>query len=136
MKSTNSNPNLLLLILLHAHHTTKLLAGTRDIVGSSFRLGRNRLSDLVQLSWSILALIIFPLPLSSVDAVLASHITDGLGNATFAELAANCVVDAVLEIVNLLDTGDFGLAEGIYASSCQSLRGPDISPIDTSKGNV
>ena len=56
-------------------------------------------------------LFVLATPLSAVDTLLGEGIADGLGDAAFAELAADEVVDAVLEVVDLVDAGDFGFVE-------------------------
>lgn len=57
--------------------------------------------------------VILALALGAVDALLGDCVADGLQQAVLAKLAGDEVVDAVLELVDLLDAGDLGLVEGV-----------------------
>lgn len=58
---------------------------------------------------SIRSLLIFAISLHPVDSFLTGHVPNGSGKTIFAELVAYKVVNIVLELVDLADTGDFGL---------------------------
>jgi hypothetical protein len=57
------------------------------------------------------ALLVLASSLSSVDALLREGIADRLSKTTFANLAADKIVDTVLEVVDLVDTSNFSLVE-------------------------
>lgn len=57
--------------------------------------------------------VVLALALGAVDALLGDCVADGLQQAVLAKLAGDEVVDAVLELVDLLDAGDLGLVEGV-----------------------
>ena len=60
---------------------------------------------------NIAAIRIFSLSLGAVGTLLGGQITNGLQNASLAKLTGRQVVHAILESVDLLDAGDFGLVE-------------------------
>jgi len=55
--------------------------------------------------------VILAAPLSTVDALFGDGITEGLCKSSFADLSADEVVYAVLEVVDLVDACDLGLVE-------------------------
>lgn len=58
----------------------------------------------------------------TVDAFFGSHVPDGGEEPVFAHLVADEVVDAVLELVDLGDTGDFGFGEGVLVDMAMLAR--------------
>jgi len=58
----------------------------------------------------VTALLVLALALGAVDALLGGHVADGLEEAALADLTPDEVVDAILEGVDLFDSGDLGLA--------------------------
>lgn len=64
-------------------------------------------------------LLIFTPPLGAVDSLFGERVAYGLSETAFTELAADEVVDAVLEVVNLVDAGDFCFVEFF----CRNFRG-------------
>lgn len=62
-----------------------------------------------------MTLIILSPALGPVDTFLADQVSSGLCEASLADLVAHEIVDAVLELVDWLDAGYFGLAESVYA---------------------
>lgn len=57
--------------------------------------------------------VVLALALGAVDALLGDGVADGLQQAVLAELAGHEVVDAVLQLVDLLDARHLGLVEGV-----------------------
>lgn len=62
---------------------------------------------------AISAAVILALSFESVDSMVRCHVTNRLCQTTLAELPCREVVHAVLDGVDLLDPGYFGLVEGI-----------------------
>lgn len=60
---------------------------------------------------AVRALVILSTAFGPVDTLFRGHVSDGLGEAAFAYLAADEVVDAVLEVVDLAYACDFGFVE-------------------------
>jgi hypothetical protein len=58
--------------------------------------------------------VVFASTLSAVHSLFGESVAYTLQRATFAELAADEVVDAVLGFVDGLDAGDFGFVESVY----------------------
>jgi hypothetical protein len=63
------------------------------------------------LSLNRLSLIIFAAAFGAVDAFLRDCVAEGLCEAALADLPGDEAVDAVLELVDLGDAGDFGFVE-------------------------
>ena len=61
--------------------------------------------------WKVAPLVVLALALSTVDSLLRKRVTDRLEQPALTDLACQRVVYAVLESVDLLDTGDLGLVE-------------------------
>lgn len=59
----------------------------------------------------VATIVALALSLGSVDALLGRQVADGLQKTALADLATGEVVDAILEVVDLLDASDFGLVE-------------------------
>lgn len=57
------------------------------------------------------SLVVLAATLSTVDALFGDGITEGLCESSLADLAADEVVYAVLEVVDLVDACDLGLVE-------------------------
>lgn len=64
-------------------------------------------------------LLIFTPPLSAVNPLFGERVAYGLGETAFTELAADEVVDAILEVVDLVDACDFCFVEFF----CRGVRG-------------
>lgn len=86
-------------------------------------LGRNKNSLFLSTtehtpnSAHIAPLIILSAALGTVDTLLGNGVADGLAEAAFAELTANGLVDAVLELVHAFDVGDFGVVKLLCRSN-------------------
>jgi hypothetical protein len=59
-------------------------------------------------------LFVLPASLGTIDALFGGQITDRLKKSAFAYLASGEVMYTVLEGINLLDAGHFGLVECVY----------------------
>lgn len=57
------------------------------------------------------SLLVLAASLGAVDALLRSQVADGLSEPALAYLAADEVVDAVLEVIDLIYAGDLRLLE-------------------------
>ena len=69
--------------------------------------------------WTVAYVLVLAAALSAVDALLGEGVADALQGTAFAELAANEVVDAILEVVDLVDACDFCFVEFF----CRGVRG-------------
>jgi hypothetical protein len=65
-----------------------------------------------------IALVVLAAPLRTVNTFFGKGVADGLREASFADLAADEVVDAVLEVVDLGDACDFCFVEVFYRMMC------------------
>lgn len=63
------------------------------------------------LSGNVASIITLPSPLGSSGALLGGEVADGLRETALAELSGREVVDAVLQLVDLVDASDFRLVE-------------------------
>ena len=88
------------------------LCTTGDSLSGTFRAAHGRVRNAAAVG----AAVVFAAALCAVNALLAESVADGLQQATFADLAGGEVVDAVLEVVDLVDAGDFGLVEAVCPS--------------------
>ena len=115
VKSFETLPQLL--FLLPAPHSRQIATGflstARQITAPFLRLVGNWIDGLSERTWCHLTFIILALTLRSVNAFFTDHITDGLGDSSLAQLATDCVVDTVLEVIDLLNLSNFGLVESI-----------------------
>lgn len=106
-----------------AKQATDEAASALDAVGGLAGNGLAALSDtaarLVQRtrardgSGHVAALVVLALALGAVDTLLGNHIANGLEETALTDLAGGEVVHAILESVDLLDTGDLALIECI-----------------------
>jgi hypothetical protein len=62
------------------------------------------------------------LTFGAVGTLLGGEVADGLEQATLAKLTGSEAVDAVLDLVDLVDTGDLGLVE-VFCSGSALLPG-------------
>src|SRR5690348_9268588 len=101
----------LLFLLLPAPHSSQIATGflsaARQITAPLLRLVGNWINGMPERTWCHLTSIILALTLCSVNAFFTDHITDGLGDSSLAQLATDCVVDAVLEVIDLLNLSNF-----------------------------
>jgi hypothetical protein len=66
-------------------------------------------------------MLVLASPLHTIDAFLAGKIADGLQEAALANLAGYESVNVVLDLIDLVDAGDFGLVQRVYrVVSCRS----------------
>jgi len=64
------------------------------------------------------ALVVLAAAFGTVDALFGDGITEGLCEPSLADLAADEVVYAVLEVVDLVDACDLGLVELFCEKGC------------------
>jgi hypothetical protein len=71
------------------------------------------INDLPKRTRRHLTFIILALILRLVDAFFTDHITNGLEDSSFTKLVTDCVIDIALEVIDLLNSGNFGLIESV-----------------------
>ena len=64
------------------------------------------------------ALIILALPLAPIDHLFTRQVADSLEEAAFLELSCYAFIHAVLDGVDALVAGDFGLVEFACGATC------------------
>lgn len=117
-RSSTTNSLLLLLLSLaatkHASNvSTSTLRAASNTACTSFHTICSTLSITTQWSLTLnrVSLVVLAATLSTVDALFGDGITEGLCESSLADLAADEVVYAVLEVVDLVDACDLGLVE-------------------------
>jgi hypothetical protein len=119
----NISIDLFLLLTLSAPHTSKvsssILRTTSNAANAALHAISGTLSVSTKRSLALdgLARLIFATAFGAVDAFLGDCVTEGLSEAAFADLARYEAVDAVLEVVDLFDAGDFRLVE-VFCGRC------------------
>jgi len=91
----------------------RTLDASRNTTRTALHAVRSALSVSAQRSRTLdrVAVLVLAAALGAVDAFLREGVADGLCEAAFADLARDEAVYAVLEVVDLVDAGDFGLVE-------------------------
>jgi hypothetical protein len=108
----NSPLLLRLFILLPTPHTAKISTSALRTTGHTAASTLHATHRTVTVATKRSAtLIVLSTSLGPVDTFLGCHVADGLEEAALADLAADEIVDAVLELVDLIDAGNFGLVE-------------------------
>jgi hypothetical protein len=115
-----------LLLLAAAKHAADVASSTLDALGGlagdglaavgDARAGAVHGAGAGDSAGDVAAFVVLALALSAVDALLGGHVADGLEEAALTDLAGDEVVDAVLEVVDLIDAGDLGLVEVLLGS--------------------
>lgn len=110
---------LVVLLFTAAKHATDKVAGALDTLGG---LGTGRLAAIGDAAdggvggggtgdarVGVVALVVLALSLGAGHALLGTEVADRLEETALAELAGGEVVDAVLQVVDLVDASDLGL---------------------------
>ena len=98
---------------------TSIIKGVSYRFSSSSCLAEEAARDLGQASRQVASVVVLALALCTVGSLLRDEIANGLEQATLANLAGDEVVDAVLQVIDLLDTGDLGLAKLLYCAEME-----------------
>jgi hypothetical protein len=108
-------------VLRSTRHTlTRILRTSRNTARATLYSIRRTLPIPTQRTLCLdrITLVVLAAPLSPVNTFFGKGVADGLREASFADLAADEVVDAVLEVVDLGYACDFCFVEIFYTMVC------------------
>ena len=115
--STTNSLLLLLLSLASTKHASNVSTSTLRAASNTARTSLHTICSTLSIptQWSLtlnrVSLVVLAAALSTIDTLFGDGITQGLCESSLADLAADEVVYAVLEVVDLVDACDLGLVE-------------------------